>query len=77
MENIRPFLQNTITDLAFKKVADSDSLIASGLLDSITLVELIVAIEEKIGKPVPQHLLQNENFESINKIVETISKIDD
>ncbi len=76
MEDLRPFLQETIAGMAFKKVGFGDSLIESGLLDSITLVEVIVAIEEKIGKPVPQHLLQNENFETIDTIVDTISKID-
>lgn len=76
MEDIRPFLQEIIADMAFKKVGFGDSLIESGLLDSITLVEVIVAIEEKIGSKIPQHLLQNENFETIDTIVDTISKID-
>jgi acyl carrier protein len=72
---LQSFLQETIFNMAFKRVGPSDSLIESGLLDSITLVEVIVAIEEHIGSSVPQHLLQNENFETIDKMVETISKI--
>jgi acyl carrier protein len=51
-------------------------LIESGLLDSITLVEVIVAIEEKTGHSMPQHLLQNENFETINTMVDTIAKME-
>lgn len=73
--DLQSFLQETIFNVAFKRVAPGDSLIESGLLDSITLVEVIVAIEEHIGASVPQHLLQNENFETIDKIVETISNI--
>ncbi|MBL7748902.1 MAG: hypothetical protein JNM19_15800 [Chitinophagaceae bacterium] len=76
MDDLRTFLQEIIADVAFKKVGFSDSLVESGLLDSITLVEVIVAIEEKTGKAMPQHLLQNENFETIDTIVETVSKMD-
>ncbi|MBL7923969.1 MAG: acyl carrier protein [Bacteroidia bacterium] len=76
MDDLRTFLQEIIADVTFKKVGFSDSLVESGLLDSITLVEVIVAIEEKTGKAMPQHLLQNENFETIDTIVETVSKMD-
>lgn len=75
MSELHEFLQETIRQVAFKKPGYDDSLIASGLLDSITLVEVIVEIEERIGKKVPQHYLQNENFETINKMAETITAI--
>ncbi|MBK7888689.1 MAG: hypothetical protein IPJ86_15820 [Bacteroidetes bacterium] len=73
MEDLRPFLQETIADMAFKKVGFGDSLIESGLLDSITLVEVIVAIEEKSVSRCP-NIYCNENFETIDTIVDTISK---
>lgn len=76
MSELHHFLQDTIQNVAFKRPGFDDSLIESGLLDSITLVEVIVEIEERIGKSVPQHLLQNENFETINKMVDTISRIE-
>lgn len=76
MSDLHHFLQDTIAQLAFKKVGFDDSLIESGLLDSITLVEVIVAIEEKTGRSMPQHLLQNENFETINTMVDTIAKME-
>ena len=75
MEDLKEFIQNEISSLAFKKVGFSDSLIKSKLLDSITLIDLIVAIEEKTGKKVPQHLINDDNFESIDIITETISKL--
>jgi acyl carrier protein len=76
MSDLHQFLQDAIQQVAFKRPGFDDSLIESGLLDSITLVEVIVEIEERIGKSVPQHLLQNENFETINRMVETISAIE-
>jgi len=61
--------------LAFTKVGYDDSLLKSKLLDSITLVDLLVSIEEEINKQIPQHLIIEENMDSINKIVDTINSI--
>ena len=75
MDDLKIFIRQRITELAFKKVGVDDSLIKSKVLDSITLVELVVAIEEKTGKQFPQHLITDDNFETINKIAETVNKL--
>lgn len=76
MEDLKAFIQSEILLLAFKKVGFDESLIKSKLLDSITVVDLIVSIEEKIGKQIPQHLIEDENFDTIDKIIETLSKLE-
>jgi acyl carrier protein len=75
MEELKTFIQNEVMNLAFVKVGFDDSIIFSNVLDSISVVELLVAIEEKIGQKFPQHLVQEENFDTINKMIETVSKI--
>lgn len=75
MQEIEIFIQNEIMNLAFKKVGLDDSIIKSKLLDSISIIDLIVSIEEKTGKKIPQHLMKDENFDTINQIVITLSKI--
>lgn len=75
MEGLKDFIQQEIANLAFKKVTYEESLVKSKVLDSITLVELMVLIEEKTGKQFPQYLINDENFETINKIIETVNKI--
>ena len=75
MEDLKSFIQQEILSLAFKKVEFSESLVKSNLLDSITLVELIVSIEERTGKQIPQHLINDNNMDSIDLIIETIAKI--
>lgn len=75
MEELKKFIQAEIINTAFKKVTFDESLLESKLLDSITMVDLLVSIEEKIGKKIPQHLINDSNFDSINKIIETINKI--
>ena len=75
MEDIKLFIREEIMNLAFKKVSFEESLIKSKLLDSISVIDLLVAIEEKIGKKIPQHLINEENMDSIDKIISTINTI--
>lgn len=75
MEELKKFIQDEIVNVAFKKVNFDESLIHSKLLDSITMVDLIVSIEEKIGKQIPQHLINDDNFDSIDKIINTVNQI--
>ena len=75
MSDIVLFIQNEIKTLAFKKVTTDESLIKSKLLDSISIVDLLVSIEEKIGKKIPQHLINEDNLDTIDKIINTINAI--
>jgi len=75
MEDIKIFIQDEIMNIAFKKVDFQESLIKSKLLDSISMVDLLVTIEEKIEKKIPQHLINDENFDCIDMIITTINKI--
>jgi len=59
---IENFIKSKIFEITFKNVSSSEPLITSALIDSITMVELIVEIEEFLGKQVPQHLIIDENF---------------
>ncbi len=74
MDDIKVFIQEEVMNLAFKKVGYDESLVRSKLLDSISTVDLLVAIEEKIGKQVPQHLFIEENFDTIDLIYDTLKK---
>jgi acyl carrier protein len=75
MQDIEIFIQNEIMNLAFKKVGLDESIIQSKLLDSIAIIDLVVSIEEKTGKKFPQHLMKDENFDTINQIIITLNQI--
>ncbi len=75
MDDLKAFIQQEIAQLAFKKVAYDESLIQSRLLDSITVVDLVVSIEEKTGKRVPQHLISEEHLDTIDKIAALIQTL--
>ena len=76
MEDLKQFIQDEIMNLAFVQVGEDDSIVKSKLLDSITVVDLLVSIEEHIGKKIPQHLINEDNFDTINLICKTVQQID-
>lgn len=75
MEELKLFIQSEIMNLAFVKVDFDESLIKSKLLDSITVVDLLVAVEEKTGKKIPQHLVNEEHLDTINSIADAMNKL--
>ncbi|MGH3042963.1 MAG: acyl carrier protein, partial [Gaiellaceae bacterium] len=50
--------------------SEDTDLIASGLMDSLALVELLVAIETEFGVDVPLDELEIDSFRSIRTISE-------
>jgi len=75
MDELKAYIAEEIKNLAFKKVSYDESLLKSKLLDSITIIELIVFIEEKTGKKIPQHLITEDNFDSVDVIINTLAQI--
>lgn len=74
-------IKKKITDFIFLELDSKDmidklfedtSLIESGILDSFSIVKLVIFIEEKLHVEISSELLQMENFENINKIIKTI-----
>ena len=70
------FLKETISEIAFSDVENDDLLWETGILDSITIIELSVEIERKYGIKIPIQEVVIENFGSVNKLITYIeSKI--
>ena len=69
MEN---FLIDKIDELAFTKVTVTDKLWESKILDSISIVELVVEIENEFSIKVPFNEIIVENFETIELIMKYI-----
>lgn len=74
MDNLREFIQEEIENIIFTKVSFDESLIESKILDSITVVDLIVCIEEKTGVYVPATDVNATNFDTIDKIISYLQK---
>jgi acyl carrier protein len=72
IENLKRFVIGQIENLTFSKVKEDDSLIKSKLLDSISSVDLAVAIEDETKISIPAVDINELNFESVNKIAEYV-----
>ena len=59
------FLKEKIEELTFESVDANESLIESGILDSITVVDLAVFIENEYNISIPFNEIKPENFENI------------
>ena len=66
---IKEFIsQELVRDPALPPVADETSLLESGILDSLSLLQLVVFLEERFGITVGDADLLPENFASLNTI---------
>ncbi len=70
MEN---FIIQQIQEIAFTQVKKEDSLWQSKVLDSITIVELIVELETEYNISIPFKDIIEENFETVSRMVKYIS----
>lgn len=64
-----------IEEIAFVKVAPKDSLWQSKVLDSISIVELIVELENEFNVSIPFNEIVEENFETTERIVNYIKRL--
>lgn len=67
---LRDFLIQEIKNITFKTVTSDESLIQSGLLSSITVVDLVVAIEEQYNIKIPFIEITKNNFDTIELIIQ-------
>ncbi len=62
------FIIDKIEEITFSQVERTDSLWEEKILDSITIVELVVELENEFHVKVPFNEIVIENFETVQKI---------
>lgn len=62
------FIIDKIEEITFSQVELSDSLWEEKILDSISIVELVVELENEFDVKVPFNEIIIENFETVEKI---------
>ena len=71
-QDLREFLLKL--DSRIENVKDDDSLLTTGIIDSLKMVELLGFIETNYGIKVDDDELSPENFETVNSIVSFLSQ---
>jgi len=74
VDKIQGLITNILVGKVYLKVpSPTTDLMKAGLLDSITLVELIVGIEEQFGIQVPLEEIEIDHFRSVEAIADFVS----
>ena len=68
------FIINKIEEITFTKVSHENLLWTDKILDSITIIELVVELENEFGIKIPMGDVILENFEKIQYIVNYIER---
>ena len=74
-KTIREFLIEELRDNGFHEaVSDDESLIDTGIMDSLSILKTISFLDEKFGVVFTEDELAPENFESITSIHNIVKK---
>jgi acyl carrier protein len=74
-EKIEQLISEKIFELTYKKISSpNEELVDSGILSSITLVELAVALEKELAISISFMEINKENFKTVNAIKNLILK---
>jgi acyl carrier protein len=70
MDDLKQALRRALTTRFGVRVpvADETELFSRGLIDSLSVVELVSFVEEQLGRPIPPADITLENFDSIDRI---------
>jgi acyl carrier protein len=80
MDNIREQIYAHVISLAqqlghYDKVADDESLIVSGLLDSLSVMRLVVFMEQTFGINFAEEFFDQNRFDTIDGMVEMVNEL--
>ena len=73
-EEIRGFLLEHRAAEEVDEFSDKDSLLETGVIDSLAMIELIAFLEEKYGISIDEDDMIPENFDSIEAIVTYVNR---
>lgn len=72
---LKKYIQENLVQQKGVQIADNDSLVEHGVLDSLALLNLMNFIEEKTGVRIPDDEVLLENFETVASIEQTVDRL--
>ena len=61
--------------VARRAVRDNQCVVSTGIVDSLSLLNLIALLEKKLQIRIPTERVQPEDFDSVATIVETLERV--
>lgn len=74
-EATRSMVRDVVTEMVGHSVRDSEPIVSSGLIDSLTVVKLIARLEQKLHVSIPPANLQPDDFDNVESILETLERV--
>ena len=71
---VRTAARDVVRSMVGEQVPDDESLLASGRIDSLSILKLISQLEKTLNLRLPSDRLQPDDFETIDVIVETVMR---
>ena len=71
----RPLVRDVVTEIVGRRVQDSEPIVSSGLVDSLTVLQLIVQLKGKLNVAIPPANLQPDDFDSVDMILDTLQRV--
>jgi acyl carrier protein len=72
LQSVRSCLEAFVPEDTLRTLEDSAPLITGGILDSITLVELVGALETRCGIKIQTHEMSVDHFDCIRDIADLV-----
>jgi methoxymalonate biosynthesis acyl carrier protein len=74
-ETIRRVAREAVAAVAKRTVRDDQCVISTGIVDSLSVLNLIALLEKKLQVRIPTDKVQPEDFDSVEIILETLERV--
>jgi acyl carrier protein len=74
-ETIREAAREAIVAVARRAVRDDQCVVSTGIVDSLSLLNLIAFLEKRLQIRIPKDQVQPEDFDSVETILETLERV--
>jgi acyl carrier protein len=71
---VRSVVREVVAEMVGQRVQDSELIVSSGLIDSLSVVKLIARLEQNLKLTIPSANLQPDDFDSVDLIVDTLQR---
>ena len=71
---VRSVVREVVAEMVGQRVQDSESIVSSGLIDSLSVLKLITRLEQNLNLRIPPGNLQPDDFDSVDVIVDTLQR---
>ena len=72
---LRSGVREVVEEMIGRHVQDSEAIVSSGLVDSLSVVKLILQLEKKLNVIIPRANLQPDDFDTVDQIIDTLERV--